>query len=98
IRSVMTLCNGGIIVELETERLASWLNNPSGRSTLESHLDITVSFRQHNFSLILEYLPIQMQIEHTNFLCNIENENQLPANTLTSIRWIKPPMKRSSEQ
>ncbi|KAG1774945.1 hypothetical protein EV702DRAFT_925956, partial [Suillus placidus] len=28
----------------------------------------------------------------------IEQENQLPTNTLASIRWIKPPMKRSAEQ
>ncbi|KAG2747348.1 hypothetical protein P692DRAFT_201867111 [Suillus brevipes Sb2] len=41
IRSITTLRNGGIIVELETESLAKWLNNQPGRSALENHLDIS---------------------------------------------------------
>lgn len=98
IRSITTLRNGGIIVELETESLAKWLNNQPGRSALENHLDISVSFRQRQYPLVLEYLPIQMQIEQDDFLRQIEQENQLETNTLASIRWIKPPTKRSAEQ
>ncbi|KAG2053913.1 hypothetical protein BDR06DRAFT_1008279 [Suillus hirtellus] len=52
--SIMTLHNGGIIVELETESLAKWLNNQLGRSALENHLDISVSFCQHQYPLVLE--------------------------------------------
>lgn len=98
IRLVMVLRNGGLVAELESESLAKWLNNPSGRDALENHLNLTVSLRQRLFSLVLEYLPIQTQIEQNDFLRRVEHENQLPANTLASIRWIKPPMKRSSAQ
>ncbi|KAG1726348.1 uncharacterized protein EDB91DRAFT_1061666 [Suillus paluster] len=96
--SITTLHNGGIIVELETELLAKWLNNQPGKSALESHLDIPVLFHQHQYPLVLEYLPIQMQIEQEDFLQQIEQENQLETSALTSIRWIKPPTKCSAEQ
>ncbi|KAG2066789.1 hypothetical protein BDR04DRAFT_992413, partial [Suillus decipiens] len=98
IHSVSTLQNGGLIVELESKSLASWLNNPTGRNALESHLDTTVLFCQRHYLLILEYLPIHLQIEQENFLCHAENENNIPENSLASIKWIKPPSKCSAEQ
>jgi hypothetical protein len=39
-----------------------------------------------------------MQIEQDGFLRQVEQENQLPANSLASIRWIKSPIRRSKEQ
>ncbi|KAG1866693.1 hypothetical protein F4604DRAFT_1927966 [Suillus subluteus] len=98
IRSVTSLCNGGIVIELETEWLAAWLGSTTGRALLEGQFDSTVSFRIRTFSIVLEYLSIHMQIEQEGFLRKIEQENQLPSNTLTSIRWIKPPLRRTQEQ
>ncbi|KAG2346607.1 hypothetical protein BDR05DRAFT_878545, partial [Suillus weaverae] len=72
IRSVKTLRNGGILVEMETKSLATWISSPEGKGTLESHLDTVVSFCQHLYPIVLEYLPIQMQIEKENFLRNVE--------------------------
>ncbi|KAG2049923.1 hypothetical protein BDR06DRAFT_974877 [Suillus hirtellus] len=98
IRSVSTLRNGGIIVELENETLASWFNSPNGKAAIESQLDTSVSFRQHLYTLVLEYLPTIMQIDRDGFLRDIEQENYLPDATLASIRWIKPAQKRSAGQ
>lgn len=47
---------------------------------------------------MLEYLSIHLQLDDTNFLHQVEAENDLPADSLTSIRWIKPLARRSSEQ
>ncbi|KAG2739062.1 hypothetical protein P692DRAFT_20756824, partial [Suillus brevipes Sb2] len=93
IRAVSVLKNGGIIAELESESLASWLNNPPGKTALESHLDIDVSFRYRSYPIVLEYLPVKLQIEHEDFLRQIEKENELPPLSLASIRWIKPATK-----
>ncbi|KAG2050053.1 hypothetical protein BDR06DRAFT_892528, partial [Suillus hirtellus] len=98
IRSVKSLRNGGLTVELETESLAQWLNSPAGRIALKTHLETTVSFRHRMFTVVLEYLPIQTQIEQEDFLQKVEQENNLPPLLLASIRWIKPPMKRSAKQ
>ncbi|KAG2747165.1 hypothetical protein P692DRAFT_201791369 [Suillus brevipes Sb2] len=96
--AVTTLHNGGLIAEMNTEELAVWLRSPLGRSLLEGQFDSTVSFRTRTFATVIEYLPIRLQIEDTSFLRNIESENSLPEESLTSIRWIKPPARRSSEQ
>ncbi|KAG2335916.1 hypothetical protein BDR05DRAFT_953726 [Suillus weaverae] len=75
IHSVMVLRNSGILVKLESELLAKWLNDPAGRSALENHLNMTVSFCQCQYPVVLEYLPIQMQIEQADFLRHMEHEN-----------------------
>ncbi|KAG2050042.1 hypothetical protein BDR06DRAFT_867881, partial [Suillus hirtellus] len=98
IRAVLVLKNGGIIVELELETLASWLNNPPGKTALESHLDIDVSFRYCSYPIVLEYLPIKLQIENEEFLHQLKQENELPPLSLASIQWIKSTTKRSPQQ
>jgi hypothetical protein len=98
IRSVGPLRNGGLVVELESEHLTLWLGSTEGRALLEGHFDSAVSFRNRTFPIVLEYLPIHMQIEQTEFLRKIEEENRLPTDTLSSIRWIKPPLHHSQTQ
>ncbi|KIK34516.1 hypothetical protein CY34DRAFT_97858 [Suillus luteus UH-Slu-Lm8-n1] len=98
IRSVAPLRNGGLVVELESEHLALWLGGVEGRALLEGHFDSAVSFRNRTFPIVLEYLPIHLQIEQTEFLRKIEEENCLPTDTLSSIRWIKPPLRHSQTQ
>jgi chaperonin cofactor prefoldin len=95
IRSVASLWNGGIIIELDSECLALWLGGIEGRALLEGQFDSAVLFRNRTFPLVLEYLPIHMQLEQPDFLCKIEHENHLPSNTLSSIRRIKPPLRCS---
>ncbi|KAG2075526.1 hypothetical protein BDR04DRAFT_1149865 [Suillus decipiens] len=63
VRAVSMLRNGGLIVELESESLATWLNKPSGKAAIEASLDLPVSFSQCTYSIVLEYLPIHSQIE-----------------------------------
>lgn len=98
IRSVASLRNGGVVIELESERLALWLGSAEGRALLEGQFDSAVLFRNRTFPLVLEYLPIHMQLEQPEFLRKIEQENHLPSDVLVSIRWIKPPLRRSQAQ
>ncbi|KAG1805822.1 uncharacterized protein BJ212DRAFT_1283179 [Suillus subaureus] len=98
IKSVRTLCNGGIVVELKTESLAAWLSSPNGKAALESNMESTVSFHKHFYQIVLEFLPISTQIEQDDFLRQIEQENYLQPLSLTAIRWIKPPARCNTEQ
>lgn len=98
VRAVSVLRNGGVAAELNTEELATWLRSPTGRALLEGQFESTVSFRSRTFAIVLEYLPIRLQLDDAEFLRHVETENSLPTDSLTSIRWIKPPARRSSEQ
>jgi hypothetical protein len=98
VRAITALRNGGIIVELENESLAAWLRGPIGRTLLEGQFETAISFRCRSYALVLEYLPVQTQIESEGFLHRVERENNLPTNSLVAIRWIKPTTRRSPGQ
>lgn len=68
IQAVIALCNGGIVIEMETESLAIWLNSPLGRAALKGSLDSPVSFCNYTYPIVTEYLPIQLQIKKNGFL------------------------------
>ena len=98
IRAVQVHRNGGIIIELDNEHIADWLRTPAGQLELVKQLDSSVSFRNRTYPIVIEYLPIQTQIEQEGFLRQIEHANTLPLDSLASIRWIKAPTHRLKEQ
>ncbi|KAG1721590.1 uncharacterized protein EDB91DRAFT_1064336, partial [Suillus paluster] len=85
IRAIMVLRNRGIVVELESESLAKWLNSPTGRTALESNMESAVLFRNRTYPIVAEYLPIHLQIDKEDFLRKIENNNNLSSGSLISI-------------
>ncbi|KAG2066508.1 hypothetical protein BDR04DRAFT_1029864, partial [Suillus decipiens] len=50
------------------------------------------------FSIVAQYLPINLILEDSNLLCKIKKDNNLPDNSIASMHWIKPPQCRSNEQ
>jgi hypothetical protein len=98
IRAVTTFRNGGLLVELENEPLATWLRKPLNRNAMAGKLGPTVSFRSSAFPIVIEYLPIHTQITEDKFLRKTEEENNLPENSLISAKWIKPIDRRSQTQ
>ncbi|KIK38823.1 hypothetical protein CY34DRAFT_90337, partial [Suillus luteus UH-Slu-Lm8-n1] len=96
IRSITALHNRSFIIELETESLASWLRETSSKEALIEHFGNTVSFRTRTYPIIAEYLPIQLQIQDDAFLRSVEQDNNLPTNSIVSTCWIKPPQCRSA--
>ncbi|KIK37467.1 hypothetical protein CY34DRAFT_92670, partial [Suillus luteus UH-Slu-Lm8-n1] len=95
VRSIQRLRNGGLIVELDNEQLAGWLKGPTGRILLETHLDSSASIRDRTYSVVVQFLLVSYEIEREDFPRLIERENHLQPNAIASIRWIKPPQRRS---
>lgn len=98
VRSIQRLRNGGLIVELDNEQLAGWLKGPTGRILLETHLDSSASIRDRTYSVVVQFLLVSYEIEREDFPRLIERENHLQPNAIASIRWIKPPQRRSKGQ
>ncbi|KIK47993.1 hypothetical protein CY34DRAFT_27466, partial [Suillus luteus UH-Slu-Lm8-n1] len=90
IPSITMFRNGGLLVELDNEVLATWIRKLINSKALTSKLGPTVLFRSSAFPIVIEYLPICIQIESEQFLRMTEKENNLPENSLINIKWIKP--------
>ncbi|KAG1804411.1 uncharacterized protein BJ212DRAFT_1240961, partial [Suillus subaureus] len=93
-----TFHNGGLLVELDNETLVTWIRKPINSKALTSKLGPTVLFHSSAFPIVIEYLPICIQIENKQFLRTTKKENNLPENSLINIKWIKLVNRRTQVQ
>jgi len=98
ILTVKILQSGGLTIEFESEPLAKWYQDSPRKDEIRENLQTEVSFHMQSFSLIIEYIPISTRIDQPDFLRTVENDNNLPLHSLTSIRWLKPLNRRSEHQ
>ena len=98
IKAITRMRNGGIIVEFANSEAVKWSRNPSTRSSLTSKLASNIRIKDRQFSLVLSFVPICINVEDANTLRYIETVNELPENSITKIKWIKDPACRSPTQ
>ncbi|KLO17455.1 hypothetical protein SCHPADRAFT_803297, partial [Schizopora paradoxa] len=77
---------------------ASWLSSSDVIAFFLQELGSSVCLRPRAFQVIAEHLPAYLNVSSTEALRQIEQESLLPANTIRSVRWIKPVSRRSASQ
>ncbi|KAG1743987.1 uncharacterized protein EDB91DRAFT_1050846, partial [Suillus paluster] len=92
------LCNGGIIPELDSKESVLRLRHKTTWTAFLKVLDFSVTFKDRTYTLIAQYVPVNILIEQPGIFCLVENKNRLKNNSLASMRWIKPPHKQSPTQ
>lgn len=98
IKALIQLRNGGLIVELDSELTLTRLQEHNTRKRFLQALDNSVIFKDRTYTLVLQYVPVNVLINRTGLLRLMEGKNQLADNSLASMRWIKPPHKRPPGQ
>jgi hypothetical protein len=98
IKALLQLRNGGLMVEMDSEETANRLKNSEDRNKFLKALDHAVTIKDRTYTVIVQYLPIHMQIDRPGLLRLIESKNELEDNSLISMRWVKPPNKRTPGQ
>ncbi|KAG2365839.1 hypothetical protein BDR07DRAFT_1480884 [Suillus spraguei] len=63
VQAVQHLCNGGLIINLDSEQLASWLKGPTGCMLLETHLDLMMCIRDRTYAIVIQFLLITYEIK-----------------------------------
>jgi hypothetical protein len=98
IKALLQLRNGGIITELDSEETVTQLRHPTARKAFLQALNFSVTLKDQTYTLVAQYVPVNLLIERPGLLRLIEGKNHLEDDLLASMRWIKPPHKRSPTQ
>ncbi|KAG1764851.1 hypothetical protein EDD22DRAFT_766551, partial [Suillus occidentalis] len=98
IKALLQLRNGGIITELDSEETVTQLRHPTARKAFLQALNFSVTLKDRTYTLVAQYVPVNLLIERPGLLRLIEGKNHLEDDSLASMRWIKPPHKRSPTQ
>ncbi|KAG1817163.1 uncharacterized protein BJ212DRAFT_1480392 [Suillus subaureus] len=96
--ALLQLCNGGLIMELDSEETVLRLQDSTTRKKLIQALEFSVTFKDRTYTLVAQFIPINLLIEQPSLLHLVEGKNRLDDNLLASMRWIKPLHKRPPSQ
>ena len=99
LKSLIILKNGGILLELTNKEAVEWTKNNECRRKLAEATGGNLTIKDSRFfNVVVPFVLIWTQLESEETLQNIEEDNKIPQNSITSARWIKPVNKRSPFQ
>ena len=86
IRSALKLQNGGILVEMVTDKGAAWLASKSNAEAFLQELGGTeASFKMRSFNVVAYYVPLNLDTNSENDRIEIEEANNITKGSLTKI-------------
>ena len=97
-RALIHLQNGGYVIELTSAKAAAWVRDPIRKQILTQSLGGNACIKDRLYNLLVPFVPITGNINNEHMLRDIEKTNDIPANSITQMHWIKDPQKRGRNQ
>ena len=98
IRSVILQKDGSILIEVDSDEAAKWFTNEINRVAFCVSLGDGVRFKSRIFNVLAFNVPLNLDPNDDDHCAEINETNDLEANTITTIRWAKLINRRSSNQ
>ena len=98
IKAIATTKNGSPILELNNSEAAAWLKDPTRKRAFLDHLGGKVQVKERSYQLVVPFLPITVKTDDSATLRAIERESDLTTHSITRMKWIKDPNRRSANQ
>ena len=78
--------------------MATWIRDPTRKLTLTESLGSNIRVKDRTYNLLISFVPITTRIDDNKTLCNIEQDNKIPCNSIIQMKWIKDPSRREENQ
>ena len=79
-------------------RDTTWVRDPTRKLILTESLGGSVHVKDRTYNLLIPFVPIATKIDDSLTLCSIEQDNKIPRNSITMMKWIKDPSRREGNQ
>ena len=90
LKSLIILKNGGILLELSNKEAVEWIKSDERRKRFAEATGGNLTIKDRFFTIVVPFIPAWTALDSEEMLCNIEEDNKIPQNSITSARWIKP--------
>ncbi|KIK76815.1 hypothetical protein PAXRUDRAFT_36870 [Paxillus rubicundulus Ve08.2h10] len=77
---------------------AQWICHDDNKRKFLEALRRPTGIKEPLFPILVPFLPISSPVETLDWLCMVELENNLPAGSVNSARWVKPVIHRAQNQ
>ncbi|KIO05156.1 hypothetical protein M404DRAFT_949189 [Pisolithus tinctorius Marx 270] len=98
LKSIAHLRNNCILLKLNSQESAAWIKDTPCRTTFLEKIGGTATIKDRQYSIVIPFLHVNTDLENPDTLCEMENENNILTGSISRIKWIKDPAKRSPTQ
>ena len=74
-RAITKLCNGGILIELNSDKAIDWFQDSEIRKTFLSHLHPSASIKPCLYNIVVQFIPLSFRPGRESNLREIEEVN-----------------------
>ena len=96
--SMRQLDNGGVLLEMDSESAARWLNVPVTQASFLNQFAPNASFKEQAFPIVVQFVPLHFKPDKALEIHQVEKDNGLPDGSLLRAHWIKPAHRRARDQ
>src|SRR6266481_2220539 len=89
VKAMTKLCNGGILLELNSDEAAEWFADPEARKAFLSHLQGTATIKPRHYNVVVQFIPLTFRPNRDLDLREIKEVNKLDEGELAKAKWIK---------
>ena len=83
--------NGGVVLELDTEKAAAWLLDGEVRKVFERNFGGSAKLVDKSFQVVVCFLPVTLRDTLAESIPIIEEDNCVATGTITKCKWLKAP-------
>jgi len=98
IRSAIPQKNKGILIEMENDHAATWINEADNREAFCRAVGPNVAVKSRTYSIIAYNTPLNVDPDNQQHREEICEVNHLEENAIVAMRWAKPIQRRSPGQ
>ena len=88
--SAHQLGNGGVLLEMDSEEAAGWLNTSATWAAFLDWFAPDASVKEWAFPMVVQFVPLFFKPEKEAEICQVKRDNDLPEGSILRAHWIKP--------
>lgn len=85
-------------MEFGSKESTDWIRLADNKQEFLTKLGVPADIKDRSYATMVPFLPIRVPITGQNWVNSVELENNLKEGSIASIRWIKQPSRRDSNQ
>ena len=96
--SAHRLGNGRVLLEMDSEEAAGWLNASVSWATFLNRFAPDASVKEWAFPMVVQFVPLFFKPEKEAEIYQVERDNDLPEGSILHAHWIKPAYRQACDQ
>ena len=98
VKAVTKLCNGGILLKLNSNAAVAWFLDGETQKSFLSHFHPSATIKPRLYNVVVQFVPLSFRPGREADLREIKEVNGVEVRGISKVRWIKLVARRAPSQ